>query len=106
MALKDRTIHHIINPVFLEDKCSFLSKELGKQDLLTEPAFKEAYGLIETYLTETHQKYSNTANDGEVPYGINNKGDNNKISDGNKDDCCLRTIPPTRIQLVNTPEEH
>jgi hypothetical protein len=97
MALKDRTIHHVINLVFLEDKCSFLSKEPGKQDLLTEPAFKEAYRLIKTYLTETYQKHSNTANDEEVPYGIDNKGNNNKTSDGNKDNYCLQIIPPTRI---------
>jgi len=71
----------------------------------TESAFKEAYGPIETNSTETHQKHSNTANDGEVPYGIDNKGDNNEASDGNKDDRYLRTTPPTGTQSVNAPEE-
>lgn len=84
MALKYRRTCRITNSMFSYDKCNFLGKEPGERDLLTEPASKEAYGPI-----ETHQKHSNTANNRELPYGINNnEGDNNETSDSNKDDCC------------------
>jgi len=43
IVLKDRKIYHITNPIFLEDKYSFLSDKSGKQDLISKPIFREAY---------------------------------------------------------------
>jgi hypothetical protein len=47
MARKDRQIHLVTNPIFLEDSPSFLSKDPGDRDLATEPVFQRQYGIPE-----------------------------------------------------------
>lgn len=46
MALRDRKIYRVTNPIFLENRRGFLSAEPGERDLETEPAFQLAYGNV------------------------------------------------------------
>jgi transposase InsO family protein len=43
MALKDRKIHRVTNPIFLEDVKGFISNESGERDLYTDPSYQVAY---------------------------------------------------------------
>lgn len=48
MAKKDRKIHRITNPIFLENKRGFISKEPGVRDILDEPMFQRILGVPKT----------------------------------------------------------
>ena len=54
MALRDREIYRVTNPIFLENSRSFLSTEPGERDLETEPAFRLAYRNAPRTIKDTH----------------------------------------------------
>jgi hypothetical protein len=47
MAKRDRKIYRVTNPIFLENKRGFISKEPGVRDLGEEPVFQRIFGVPE-----------------------------------------------------------
>jgi hypothetical protein len=47
MAKQDYKIYQVTNPIFLENKQGFISKEPGVQDLGEEPVFQRIFGVPE-----------------------------------------------------------